>query len=107
MPRRRPLSPAILQASSREWTRRRSGTSGSIRTIEQPASARSTSPSAEEEASKFIREAVRTYPELYFARFVVLGEGASEEVVLPRLAEAMGLDIDRSFVAVVPWAAGM
>ncbi|WP_312841738.1 ATP-dependent endonuclease [Sinorhizobium psoraleae] len=49
-----------------------------------------------------MREAVRTYPELYFARFVVLGEGASEEVVLPRLAEAMGLDIDRSFVAVVP-----
>jgi putative ATP-dependent endonuclease of OLD family len=55
-----------------------------------------------EEASKFVREAVRTYPELYFARFAVLGEGASEEVVLPRLAEAMGLDIDRSFVAVVP-----
>lgn len=59
-------------------------------------------PVGEEEASKFIREAVRTYPELYFARFVVLGEGASEEVVLPQLAEAMGLDIDRSFVAVVP-----
>ncbi|MER9002549.1 AAA family ATPase [Mesorhizobium sp. M0862] len=59
-------------------------------------------PIGQEEASKFVREAVRTYPELYFARFVVLGEGASEEVVLPRLAEAMGLDIDRSFVAVVP-----
>jgi putative ATP-dependent endonuclease of the OLD family len=59
-------------------------------------------PVGQEEASKFVREAVRTYPELYFARFAVLGEGASEEVVLPRLAEAMGLDIDRSFVAVVP-----
>lgn len=59
-------------------------------------------PVGQEDASKFIREAVRSYPELYFARFVVLGEGASEEVVLPRLAEAMGLDIDRSFVAVVP-----
>ncbi|TIO24003.1 AAA family ATPase [Mesorhizobium sp.] len=59
-------------------------------------------PPSQEEASKFVREAVRTYPELYFARFVVLGEGASEEVVLPRLAETMGLDIDRSFVAVVP-----
>jgi len=55
-----------------------------------------------EAAAKFVREAVRTYPELYFARFVVLGEGASEEVVLPRLAEAMGLPIDRSFVAIVP-----
>jgi len=59
-------------------------------------------PVAQEEASKFVREAVRTYPELYFARFAVLGEGASEEVVLPRLASAMGFDIDRSFIAVVP-----
>lgn len=59
-------------------------------------------PPGDEEASRFVREAVRTYPELYFARFVILGEGASEEVVLPRLAEAMGLAVDRSFVAVVP-----
>jgi hypothetical protein len=47
-------------------------------------------------------EAVRAYPELYFARFVILGEGASEQVVLPRLAEALDLPIDRSFVAIVP-----
>ena len=59
-------------------------------------------PAEEEEASKFIREAVRAYPELYFARFVILGEGASEQVVLPRLAEALDLPIDRSFVAIVP-----
>lgn len=59
-------------------------------------------PKNKEDASKFVREAVQTYPELYFARFVVLGEGASEEVVLPRIAEALGLAIDRSFVAVVP-----
>jgi hypothetical protein len=55
-----------------------------------------------EEASKFIREAVRTYPELYFAKFVILGEGSSEEIVLPRLAEVMNVPIDKSFVAVVP-----
>jgi hypothetical protein len=61
-----------------------------------------TLPPDGEEASKFVREAVRTYPELYFARFVVLGEGATEEVVLPHLGNAMGFDIDRSFVAVVP-----
>ncbi|WP_429195190.1 ATP-dependent nuclease [Aeromonas veronii] len=59
-------------------------------------------PEGLEEESKFVREAVRAYPELYFARFVVLGEGASEEVVIPHLAEAMDFDIDRSFVAVVP-----
>lgn len=59
-------------------------------------------PDGDEAASKYVREAVRAYPELYFARFAVLGEGASEEVVLPRLAEALGLDVDPSFVAVVP-----
>jgi putative ATP-dependent endonuclease of OLD family len=59
-------------------------------------------PGDADEAAKFVREAVRTYPEMYFARFVVLGEGSSEEVVIPRLAEAMGMHIDRSFVAVVP-----
>jgi len=59
-----------------------------------------------DEAGRFVREAVKAYPELYFARFVILGEGSSEEVVLPRLAEAMGLDIDRSFAAVVPLGDG-
>jgi putative ATP-dependent endonuclease of the OLD family len=59
-------------------------------------------PENDEDAAKFVREAVRAYPELYFARFVILGEGASEEVVLPRLADALGLPIDRSFVAIVP-----
>ena len=59
-------------------------------------------PKEEGESAKFVREAVRTYPELYFARFVILGEGASEEVVLPRLSDSLGFAIDRSFVAVVP-----
>lgn len=59
-------------------------------------------PASTEEAGKYLREAVHAYPELYFARFVILGEGASEEIVIPRLAKAMGLPIDRSFVAIVP-----
>lgn len=61
-----------------------------------------TLPAGEEDAAKYVREAVHAYPELYFAKFVILGEGASEEVILPRLAGALGCDIDRSFVAVVP-----
>lgn len=65
-----------------------------IRAVEMPAEL--------EDASKYLREAVRSYPELYFAKFVVLGEGATEEVVIPRLSKAMGVEIDRSFVAVVP-----
>lgn len=59
-------------------------------------------PTDEPEAEKYVRQAVRAYPELYFARFVVLGEGESESVVIPRLAEARGIHIDQSFVAVVP-----
>lgn len=59
-------------------------------------------PDDQTEAGKYIREAVRAYPELYFARYVVLAEGDSEEIVLPTIAEARGIPIDRSFVAVVP-----
>ncbi len=53
-------------------------------------------------AHKFVRQAVRAYPELYFAKLVVLGEGDSEEIVLPRIAEALGLAVDVSFVSIVP-----
>jgi putative ATP-dependent endonuclease of OLD family len=51
---------------------------------------------------KYVREAVRAYPELYFSRLVVLGEGDTEEVVLPRIAAARGVPLDSSFVSVVP-----
>jgi energy-coupling factor transporter ATP-binding protein EcfA2 len=59
-------------------------------------------PEAKDESHKFVREAVRAFPELYFAKFVVFGEGDSEEVVLPRLAQAREVPIDASFVSVVP-----
>ncbi len=54
------------------------------------------------DAGKYVREAVRAHPELYFARHVVLCEGDSEELVIPLLAQRRGVPIDRSFVAVVP-----
>lgn len=54
------------------------------------------------EAAKFVRGALLAYPELYFARFVLLVEGDSERVVLPRLAEVLDLLIDPAFVAIVP-----
>lgn len=63
---------------------------------------RITLPDDKEEAGKYVREAVRAFPELYFARFVVLGEGDSEEIIIPRLAKALGFEVDRSFVAIVP-----
>ena len=63
---------------------------------------RVTLPESAEESSKFVREAVVAYPELYFGKFIILAEGPSEEVVLPKIASALALPIDRSFVCVVP-----
>jgi putative ATP-dependent endonuclease of OLD family len=54
------------------------------------------------EEAKFVRGAMLAYPELYFARFVLLVEGDSERIVLPKLAEALELLIDPAFVAIVP-----
>ena len=63
---------------------------------------RLTLPADSEEASKYVRLAIRAHPELYFARFVILCEGDSERLVIPRIAEAMGVRLDPSFVPVVP-----
>ena len=54
------------------------------------------------EALKYVKEAVLAFPELYFAKLVVLGEGDSEEIVLPRAARALGQAFDQTFVSVVP-----
>ncbi len=54
------------------------------------------------DAAKYVREAVRAYPELYFARLVILGEGDSEQIVLPRTLAAAGMADDDVAVSVVP-----
>ncbi len=59
-------------------------------------------PENNEEAAKYVREAVEAYPELYFSRLVVLGEGDSEQVVLPRILAASGVAEDDASVSVVP-----
>lgn len=59
-------------------------------------------PPVADEAHKFVREAVQAFPELYFSRLVVLGEGDSEEIVLPRLLNAKGLLTDEAAISVVP-----
>lgn len=59
-------------------------------------------PSDTDEAAKYVREAVLAYPELYFSRLVVLGEGDSEQVVLPRVLAAAGIAEDDVSVCVVP-----
>lgn len=59
-------------------------------------------PDDDEAAAKYVREAVEAYPELYFSRLVVLGEGDSELVVLPRVLAASGIAEDDASVSVVP-----
>ena len=55
----------------------------------------------DEEAYKYINQAVLAHPELYFAKLVILGEGDSEEIVIPRLASKLEIDLDPSFVSFV------
>ena len=56
------------------------------------------------EEYKYVKEAVKAYPELYFSRLIIFGEGDSEELVIPRLAKWKKIDIDTSFVSFVPLA---
>jgi len=59
-------------------------------------------PNATDEAHKFVREAVQAFPEVYFSRLVVLGEGDSEEIVLPRLLQVKGVPVDESAITIAP-----
>jgi putative ATP-dependent endonuclease of the OLD family len=54
------------------------------------------------EEYKYIKEAVKAYPELYFSSLVVLGEGDSEEILLPKIFELTGYGLDYSGISVVP-----
>ncbi|GKS82313.1 hypothetical protein LPAF129_19990 [Ligilactobacillus pabuli] len=56
------------------------------------------------EAYKYLKLAVQTYPELYFAQLVVLGEGASEEIIIPRFLGAKGYSLDEAGIVFVPLA---
>lgn len=59
-------------------------------------------PDNDQEATKYVSEAVKAFPELYFSRVVVLGEGDSELIVLPRVLAAAGIAEDDASVSVVP-----
>ncbi|GGP71069.1 ATP-dependent nuclease [Shewanella saliphila] len=59
-------------------------------------------PEDSDEQAKYISEAVKAYPEIYFSKLVILGEGDSEQVVLPKLLEHFAKDIDGHSISVVP-----
>ena len=61
-----------------------------------------TLPESDSDAFKYVKQAVRAYPELYFSRLVILGEGESEDYLLKRLALLSGRPLDTAFVSVVP-----
>lgn len=50
----------------------------------------------------FLHQVILSNPEIYFARLVIIGEGDSERIVIPRVAEAFNVSLDPSFVAFVP-----
>lgn len=90
-------APALLHRVTPEdirFLRLDSDRTTTVRTIVMPADT--------DEAAKYVREAVLAYPELYFARLVVLGEGDSEQVVLPRVLAAAGIAEDDMSVCIVP-----
>ena len=59
-------------------------------------------PQAIDESYKYIKGAIQAYPELYFAKLVVLGEGDSEELLLPKFFDLLGKEIDSSQISTVP-----
>lgn len=59
-------------------------------------------PEKSDEAYKFVKEAVFNYPEIYFAKLVVIGEGDSEEVIFNRLMNVMNVDFDDNIITFAP-----
>lgn len=90
-------APALLQRVEPEdirFLRLAPDRTTTVRTIVMPADA--------DDAAKYVREAILAHPELYFSRLVVLGEGDSEQIVLPRVLAAAGIAEDDASVSVVP-----
>ncbi|WP_027470470.1 ATP-dependent nuclease [Saccharicrinis fermentans] len=59
-------------------------------------------PKKKDEAYKYVKEAIRNYPEIYFAKLAVIGEGDSEEVLFNRLMETNKVDFDDNIITFVP-----
>lgn len=61
-----------------------------------------TLPEKDDEAHTYIKEAVKAYPDLYFSKLVVLGEGDSEEIILPKLLSSSDIYLDDFNISIVP-----
>lgn len=61
-----------------------------------------TLPEKKDVAYKYVKEAVKAYPELYFSSLVVLGEGDSEEILIPKFLNLYMDDLDTVGISIVP-----
>ncbi|PFI56567.1 ATP-dependent endonuclease [Bacillus cereus] len=61
-----------------------------------------TLPDKQDVAYKYVKEAVKAYPELYFSSLVILGEGDSEEILLPKFLRLYTDELDSVGISVVP-----
>jgi len=59
-------------------------------------------PEKKDESYKYVKEAIKAYPELYFSSLVVLGEGDSEEILIPKFLSLYMDDLDTVGISVVP-----
>ncbi|PGZ63748.1 ATP-dependent endonuclease [Bacillus cereus] len=59
-------------------------------------------PDKELDEYKYVKEAIKAYPEIYFSSLVILGEGDSEEIIIPRVLEVCGVDIHTHEISIVP-----
>jgi putative ATP-dependent endonuclease of OLD family len=63
---------------------------------------RVTLPKKTDEAYKYVKEAVQNYPEIYFAKLVMIGEGDSEEVVFNHLTRVLNTNFDDNIISFAP-----
>lgn len=61
-----------------------------------------TLPLKGDEAYKYVKEAIRNYPEIYFAKMAIIGEGDSEDVVFNKFMEVNEVDFDDNMITFVP-----
>lgn len=59
-------------------------------------------PEKTDEAYKYIKEAIKNYPELYFAKLAVIGEGDSEEIIFNKLMEVYDVEFDDHYISFAP-----
>ncbi len=59
-------------------------------------------PDKRDEKYKYIKGAIEAYPEIYFSRMVVLGEGESEQIVIPYMLEKVYQNADVLGISIAP-----